>query len=81
MRTTFEMLRDAIEFAPASGPVAPELRGLWVHTDEGDEYVCAPCVGRITARGMGHLFTGCERVWRDDGTPYGVCRTCSAHAH
>ena len=74
MSSAATLLREAIEFAPPSGPVAPELRGVW--TADG-YYVCAPCVGRIMARGCGHLVRG-EQVWLDRPEPYGVCITCGA---
>ena len=69
-------IRIAIEYAPKSGAYAPGLRGVW--TPEG-WFVCAPCVGRITARGMGHLFHKAQRVWNDQADlplePVGVCCT------
>ena len=66
------LLKEAIEYAPASGPTAPDLIGVWTHDGW---YVCAPCVGRITARGCGHLFKGGEQVWADYRI-VGPCTTC-----
>jgi hypothetical protein len=66
-------IREAIEYAPATGPVAPGLRGLWLRENY---YLCAPCVGRIIARGCGHLLREGQQVWADQPEPYGVCVTC-----
>jgi hypothetical protein len=74
MATTIEALREAIEYAPPSGPVAEGLRGIW--TQDG-HFVCGPCVGRITARGCGHVLKTEVHVWADRGEPVGVCVTCS----
>ena len=66
-------IREAIEFAPLDGTKTAEgLLGLW--TPEG-WYVCAPCVGRITARGCGYALKGATQVW-SDAPVYGVCLCC-----
>ena len=77
---TIRALQEAIEYAPSSGPTAPDLLGLWVpDPDLGlKRYLCAECVGRITARGCGHLLRECERSWRGGDTPEGVCCLCTA---
>jgi hypothetical protein len=70
-----QAIREALEHAPASGPVAPDLRGVWVEDGGWYWYVCAPCVGRLIGRGCGHLTRG-EVVWAGGAEPYGVCCGC-----
>lgn len=78
-RDLVALLQSAIEHAPASGPTAPGLVGLWVGEVFEEFYVCAPCVGRIIARGMGHLLKGGTQVWTDSQEPIcpGKCCTCA----
>lgn len=70
-------IREAHQYAPLTGPVAPELAGVWVPESALAEwFVCAPCVGRITARGCGHIIRGTQ-VWRDKPPVVtGVCVCC-----
>jgi len=68
--TTPTLIREALEHAPASGRVAPELRGVWL---PDGYFVCAPCAGRIIARGCGHLLRTGTQVWKDQPEPYGDC--------
>lgn len=72
--STPDRLRAAVLQAPASGPVADKLRGVW--TPDG-YFVCAPCVGRLIARGCSHMLRGAEHVWTDRAEPYGDC--CIGH--
>jgi hypothetical protein len=72
--TTRDRLREAVEYAPASGPVAPDLRGVW--TPDG-WFVCARCVGRLYGRGCGHLIHDARQMWADTPGSVGVCCTCS----
>lgn len=71
-----EAILTAIEYAPSSGPTAPDLMGVW--TPEG-WFVCAPCVGRIIARGCGDVLSKGEQVWRDrEEDARGVCLCCES---
>lgn len=74
MNRTRTLLREALEYAPPSGPVAPDLRG--VLTADG-VYACAPCVGRVVARGCGHLFgRGQQQLWKDQPDLGRDCDLC-----
>lgn len=68
-------LREAVEYAPPSGPVAPGLVGVLL----GDLFVCAPCVGRIIGRGCGHLLRAGTQAWDDQLAPEHAppCVTCN----
>lgn len=71
--TEREALRRAIEYAPAVGPVAEWLIGVWT---EHDLFVCARCVGRITARGSARsLVTKRRAIVGHDSA--GECVTCA----
>jgi hypothetical protein len=68
-------LKSALDGSPASGLTAPDLVGVNIC----GVFVCATCVGRIIARGMGHLFREGNQVWRDGFTrviPMPPCATC-----
>jgi hypothetical protein len=72
---TAEQLREAAEYAPPSGRTAEGLRGVRTY---GNLTVCAHCVGRITARGLGHFVRG-EHLWDDDPTPApDTCVVCGS---
>lgn len=67
-------LRSAVQYAPPAGLTAPDLIGVWT---DGGFFLCAKCVGRVVARGMGHVLgKNQEQVWRGDVAPFGVCVTC-----
>jgi len=74
---TYRTIIEAAEYAPAHGPTAPDLVGGWIAGYAGDWYICAPCIGRITARGCGHVLKTMERVWKSDPCILtGVCLCC-----
>lgn len=68
-------LLEALEYAPQTAPVAPDLIGLWL----SGRFVCRSCVSRITGRGLGHLIATHNQVWEPDSRPE-VCVTCIALA-
>jgi hypothetical protein len=73
VKFTAEQLREAAEYAPPSGPVAEGLRAVKTYSNH---LVCAPCSGRILARGLGHFVRG-EFVWTDDNAgELGSCTVC-----
>ena len=72
-RAEAQAILDAIEYAPESGPYAPDLVGLWT---AGGWFVCAPCSGRIIARGCSHVLVKPEMVWKDSKQGRGVCLCC-----
>jgi hypothetical protein len=71
--TTVALLVEALEYAPTSGPTARDLVGVTM----GDVFLCAPCVGRIVARGCGHLLRAGVQVWRP--AIGGPCATGHTH--
>jgi hypothetical protein len=72
MTFTVEQLREAAEYAPPSGRTADDLRGVKTHDGH---LVCARCVGRIIARGLGHFVRG-ESLWVDRPGAEGWCVVC-----
>ncbi len=68
-----DQVREAIKYAPKTGPVSSELAGVMVDAS----LVCASCVGRIYGRGMGHLIRTCLQVWKDEGAN-AYCGVCNA---
>ena len=65
-------IREALEYAPPSGPTAPDLVAVRI-PNAGD--VCAPCVGRIIARGCGHTIRAGAQVWAPSPMS-GACIGC-----
>lgn len=74
---THDAIKQACAHAPTTGRTAPNLLGVWVTGTVGDWYVCAPCVGRIAARGASQVLRGASQVWRDGASlVVGVCMCC-----
>ena len=72
---TYVKIREWIRDSPAHGtPLTPALRGVWTSDATGAWYVCAACLGRLTARGV--RLPDQVQVWADRPEPFGVCLGC-----
>ena len=74
--TCISYLRNALSGAPGHpGNIAPDLLGWRV--GEAGHYVCAPCAGRILARGC-RLPTPAEPIWDGQEQSECVCHSSAA---
>lgn len=68
---------SALEYAPAVGTsIADGLLAVTLN----DLTVCYKCLGRLYARGMGHLVRGGSQVWSDQ-VMSGKAITCDTCGH
>jgi hypothetical protein len=76
--TCISYLRSAIANAPSQpGRIAPDLLGWRV--GEAGHYVCAPCAGRILARGC-NLPPPADPVWAGEAQGECVCHPLPRNA-
>lgn len=72
---TPEDAKEWLKGAPEAGKTAPGLRGMM----DGENFYCASCIGRLSARGVlsGSRMTP---VWDDKGAPKRKCAACGSKA-